>query len=214
MMKQMVSDEEMRKYLAQPKRPYTQDEIKERRNKIILVRENIKLQGKVPDRLKILNELKKYGHFPSLQELRGDMIEINRDDTFVIDLATHNYKELIEELYENLNVILRDCDDIMGKKWTNSKVISTEVGENNRVLKKQQIITTELAEPKTQALGLKKRIIKLQTEIFKSSIIDISIALMDTEIDKIRQEYDELKEKQNSLSETIDNIKKISKNKQ
>ena len=188
--------------------PNTRDEIEKRREQIIQIREDLYRQGKVPDNFMVVKELEKYGYYITDRTIRRDMAEINRENSYVLDLAKWNYNGLVEYMFATLEAIVRDCSDIIATKWTNSKVVVTEEeGENGMKVKKQKIITDELAGPRLQANKTKLDVIKIYVEIFKGGVIDTSIAILSQNVERMRREYDEAMNKIKDQSEIIEKLK-------
>ena len=195
----------MKDYMTQPQKPYTPDQIKDLKSKIIRIRENLKLQGKFPDNFLILKELKKFKYFLKMEELREYMKEFSKDSNFVLELAKWGYNGLVEDVIDRLNMIDRGCDEIIEKKWTKSKVIITEEINNGRRLKKKKVITNEVAGPKTGALKIQKMTTKVRTDILKGGIIDASVAIFARDAKNTAEKYRKTMEELDKLEQKIKN---------
>lgn len=143
--------------------------------------------GKPYTKVNLLTKLKERGYDIHWRTLHRDLTELNKSNTFVLDIAQKTYSYHLDENFKRLEFIMNGLDDIINTKWTNSKTIQREIpSENGNIVMTEKVTTPEIAEPKLKAYALQKEIIALKFRVFEGDIIDTSVALMLKEFQKIK----------------------------
>ncbi len=138
----------------------------------------------------IQKELKKSAR-PIIVDIRTiyrDLIEINKENSFVLELAQYHYSKMVETAYTNYAWIYNEARKSYLKKWTLSKMITRTSKEEETV---EEITTEEIAQPKISFLN-----IMLNSQRFMEDIIDgrsqkISVALLSRRFVELERELDE-----------------------
>ncbi len=172
----------------------SQAETKNRQKFILKLKYDLLRQGIVPDELILVKELEKFGYYLDIPSLRSDMATINIKNNFVRDLVLCNYSNDVEFLMCNLHGVIRNCNEILEKKWTANKIISSEEqNAKGTIVKKQRVVTDEVSSPKIQATKVKLDAINKLAAIYSGGVIDAAIALAQEEADKFAAEMKKLK---------------------
>ena len=142
---------------------------KERNSNIIIFRQKALQDIKHEDyekgtRLKntqIIQKMKKMGYADyNPRMFYRDSVNINKHSTFTQDLITTSYSAYVEQVFSRLSGIEEDAQDVIAKKWTQDKIVTTtndtDQGMTSTVT---TVITEEIASPKLDAL---KILLKLQ----------------------------------------------------
>ncbi|HJW19787.1 MAG TPA: hypothetical protein VJ571_04445 [Candidatus Nitrosotalea sp.] len=191
----------------------TDDEIERRRIDILLLREDIYRSGKVPKQWNLLEGLRKKGYDIDRKTLQRDLLVIDNDNKFVVNLATVNYNRIIEDMFDHIDFVIEGCDDVIDRKWTQSKIITTDViDEGGATRTVQKVVTDELAAPRLKAYEIKMTAMKLLADIFKGGIVDAGIALAQRDANVMKHDMQKLrlliKQKDDLIAELKSHVQK------
>lgn len=150
-------------------------------------------QDQTIDDVMISRELVKRGYSVDMHTLKKDICVLNKNNTYVIDIATTNYSAMIENIFEGFQQCIRQCDEIYAKKWTNSKSIRRTVesddGTTNVI---EEVTTMELAGPKTKVTDIKLKCYKYMLNALEGDVINTASGLMLKEFQKLTALKDSL----------------------
>lgn len=139
-------------------------------------------------RKKLIQVLKeKHGYSYSNNTLNRDLTALNGNNTFVIDMATYNYSETMESLFDIMKYVISEARDMHEKKWTNSKIVRKIIhsGEEETVIE-ETVKTEEIAGPHLKALDIMSKACKIMFDALEGDVINTATALMLKEFQKIK----------------------------
>lgn len=172
--------------------------IMQRHEAIMLCIDEIERVGRIWDEELIVKEMIKRGWEVTKRLVTDDMKEINKNNSFVIELSRKHYSRMVEYCYENIKLSVRECNEILSKQWSNSKQIEKESisdGEQGNKMTKEEHRTVELAGPKLKAIDIRNKSIAMLLDILKGGIVDVGVAQMDRDFGRIKLEIQDLNDK-------------------
>ena len=105
--------------------------IQQRHGLIVQIIDSMHHEGKIVDDILIYEELKKRGYHMSERTFKRDIATINKDNTFVMDLAQSHYSRIVEFCFEQYNDVIRNCMVIENIQWNNDKtIVDEEINED------------------------------------------------------------------------------------
>lgn len=171
-----------------------------KRDKILEILDVMYKDGKVPDSVLISQELHNRGYHLSKKILKRELVAVNNDSDFVLDLARHNYSSMVEYCFENLMLTIRECNKLIEQKWTNDKIVKKSIiTDNGETIIEEKISTQDTAGPKLRAMNTRNKSIEIMLNVLKGGVIDVSIALIDKQLQRVQTERDQFEQKYNAI---------------
>lgn len=168
----------------------TQINEKNRQEQIALIITRFHSSGKAVTVYTIQKELKESARkiIVDIRTIYRDLIEINKENSFVKDLAQYHYSKMVEDLYTNYSWIYNEARKNYLKKWTLSKTI-TRISKEEEII--EEVTTEEIAQPKIAFLNIMINSQKAMEDIIDGRSQKISVALLSRRFVEIERELDE-----------------------
>ena len=158
-----------------------------RKRHLMIILSNNKTQKQRLTQAQIQSRLQNETGFKVDQStISRDIKELNLDNSFVKDIAIHNYSKLNEDSFKNYLLIQSEAIKNYNKKWTSDKrtVRVSEDGSSTETTK-----TEELAHPKAEFLRIFMDAESKIQDMLNGKMLETSVVLMG---DRFRQVEKEL----------------------
>jgi hypothetical protein len=190
----------------------SEEAVRRRQEEILRIKDDLASQGIIADNQIIREELWKRGYYVKRSTVYNDMMEINRLNAFVYDIAKANYGRMIEFCFENLEKTIRHCDEIYDRQWSNSKRVRKRItgdGEDGGdKLIEEHHEGAELAGPKLKAEDIRVKAIKLMLDALSGGLLDVAANLLHKEFMRMKVIKDQLEQKVNQQSAELAELKR------
>lgn len=171
----------------------TQLNEKNRQAQITLIIAKFNSIGQIPTVYTIQKELKESTRkiIVDIRTIYRDLIEINKENSFVKDLAQYHYSKMVETAYTNYAWVYNQARKNYLKKWTLSKTITRTTKEEEIV---EEVTTEEIAQPKIAFLNIMLNSQKSMEDIIDGRTQQVSVALISRRFVELERELDEAKQ--------------------
>ena len=122
-----------------------------------------------------------------------DKTDLNKNSTFLIDLAQFNYSAYIEEISDNLRFIEEQAKAMYRQEWNQDKTITKHIVVNNELVQvEEHHKTAPIAAPKLKALEIIANVQKLRTDLVSGDTLNISAALIGKKFREMQEDVNRL----------------------
>jgi arginine repressor len=147
----------------------------------------------------LLMELRARGYDISARTLYRDMTELNKSNTYVLELSRDNYSALVERGMRLLDESLHDINKIIGiKRIRNKKTIIKTIDGKQEVTVVKEDSEEKMYSLRIRAINLKTAITKFGLELLAGGIVDVGVAQMDIDFNTFKVELEDLR-RQNKI---------------
>lgn len=170
---------------------YSNFDITVRREAVLRIVNELKKKGITINRYTVHQSVVNAGFDVDESTVYRDLVAINRENTWIRDLAESNYSQYQESIHETLNWIEVEAKKQYKKKWTMSKRVSKQVHAKDEGIIDliEQTVTAELAAPKAAFLKIIAEVQDLKIKHTNGENINISAALITQEFQDIKKKY-------------------------
>lgn len=166
----------------------THDDILIRRTILSGIITKLKREGKTINRFTLKPLLQRAGFDVDESTVYRDLTALNRENTWVRDLAESSYSAYQEDISDTLDWVVHQAKIQYKKKWTASKQMKKETGKG---IVTEIVTTQELASPKTAFLNIILKAQELKMKHTNGENINVSAALLTKEFHEIKKRYEE-----------------------
>ena len=194
--------------------------IKNRSTKLALIRRQKLLQkilddnsqysilyGGVNDIIQKMREagFKDYNH----RMYYRDKTDLNKNSTYILDLAQFNYSAYVEEINDDLTFVEEQALAMYRQEWNQDKTIIKNIVVNNEIVQvEEHHKTAPNATPKLKALEILTNAQKLKMQLISGDTLNVSAALVGRRMVELENDVNRL-EKLVPKSKTNVIIKKL-----
>lgn len=175
------------------------DAIAQRREMIMLIMGTIRNEGgyssidSVHQRLlqvEITQNKKKEKPYKNIsrETIADDLRKINRENTFVRDIAQFHYSQIKEDMFASLQYIYRQAKENYEKEWTMSRTITRETKDGDFT---EEVVTQPIAGPKASFLNIMMNATKEMNELIDGRAKQVSTVLLSQRLGELERESEE-----------------------
>ena len=163
-------------------------DILNRRTAIKQIIIHLKRQGTPVNRFTIKPYLDQRGFVVNHSTIYRDLTIINRENTWVRDLAESNYSAYQEQISNTLDWIEQQAIILYNKDWKSIRTTQKQVPANDGTKTlTEQTVTSESANQKATFLSIIKQVQELKIKHTNGENINISAALLGKRFSKIKE---------------------------